>query len=160
MYRAHLRFSGCFSRIFGRPPRTAEAALAMHLHCSGVLCTLIGHMESPHPPGTRLQYPQLRQSQLRLVITTVEITSKLRQNFVVNREIPFYRLREVRGRPAAQEDCGGGWGEGGRQIKAGQIDIPNSPWTPQGGTPRRNASFFPCFPYVLRVRAFIFRYLS
>ena len=55
MYRAHLRFLGCFSRIFGRLPRTAEAALAMHLHCLGVLCTLIGHMERPHPPGTRLE---------------------------------------------------------------------------------------------------------
>ena len=32
-----------------------------------------------HQGRGRQQYPQLRQSQLRLVITTVEITSKLRR---------------------------------------------------------------------------------
>ena len=38
---------------FGRLSRAAKAALAMRLHCSGVLRTLIGHMERPHPPGNQ-----------------------------------------------------------------------------------------------------------
>ena len=102
--------------------------------CTGVPC--FEKSGAPHaarwgPP----QYPQLRQSQLRLVITTVEITSKLRRNFVVNRGIPFYRLREVRGRPAAQGDCGRGRGKGGQKKESGPNRHPEQPldaprWTP------------------------------
>ena len=44
---------GLFFLLFGRLPGAAKAALAMRLHCSGVLHTLIGHMERPHPPGTQ-----------------------------------------------------------------------------------------------------------
>ena len=52
VYGAVVFFELFFLR-FGRLPRAAKAALAMHLHCSGVLRTLIGHMERPHPPGTQ-----------------------------------------------------------------------------------------------------------
>ena len=86
----------------------------------------------------------------------VEITSKFR------RKSGNSVLSAQRGQGAARR-AGRLWrrlGRRGQAKKSGPNRHPEQSLDTPRWTPRRNASFSPCFPYVLRVRAFIFRYLS